>query len=66
MSFGLNNNATLHNGQTSLFSEGSYVLKGFEVSGDTFFINLIVLITFLLVLRIVCYVILLLKTNERK
>lgn len=63
LSFGLNSSSS--SGE-SLFPEGSYVLRRFEVSEDTFFVNLIILITFLLVLRVVCYVILLFKTNERK
>lgn len=58
---------SLFNGSAeSLFTEGSYVLKRFDVTEDSFFINLAVLISFLLTLRILCYIILLNKTNQRK
>lgn len=51
-----------------LFSGGSYVLKRFDVAStsEALYINLIILGTFLVFLRILCYVILLNKTNQRK
>jgi ABC-type multidrug transport system ATPase subunit/ABC-type multidrug transport system permease subunit len=51
-----------------LFSGGSYVLKRFDVASDAeaLYVNLIILGSFLLFLRILCYVILLNKTNQRK
>lgn len=50
-----------------LFSGGSYVLKRFNVASDSeaLYMNLIILGSFLFFLRILCYVILLHKTNQR-
>lgn len=59
-------NSTFASAQDTLFPEGSYVLKRFDVSEETFFVNLIILVAFLVTLRILCYIILLVKTNERK
>ena len=50
----------------SLFADGSYVLKRFNVTEDSFYLNLAILVVFLVFLRILCYIILLKKTNQRK
>jgi len=49
-----------------IFSGGSYVLKRFDVEEDALYTNLIILGSFLVSLRILCYIILLNKTNQRK
>lgn len=59
-------NSTFSSAQDTLFPEGSYVLKRFDVSEEAFFVNLIILVAFLVTLRILCYIILLVKTNEKK
>lgn len=53
-------------GSFDLFSGGSYVLKRFDVSEDALYVNLVILSSFLIILRILCYIILLNKTNQRK
>ena len=63
------NNISFLNSGSGISSDqstsGSYVMSHFNLTDDVLLRNLIILIGFLLVLRITCYVVLLSKTNRR-
>ena len=53
------------NSQSHVSEQNSYILKHFNIKDDDLWTNLIILGGFLIVLRIVCYIVLLKRTNRR-
>lgn len=61
----MNQGSGTSNTQSDLSETSSYILKHFNIKDDDLWTNLFILSLFLVVLRIVCYIVLLKRTNRR-